>query len=324
MGGFSAGHMATTDTAQLATFSHEALLYGGLDEFTGGTSAFIREGLGADEAILVVVDAARIAALEAELGDDAHRVRFEDMSEIGSNPARIIPAWREFVNEHVASGRAYRGIGEPISAERSAASLIECQRHESLLNLAFDGTPAWRLLCPYNVDALPAEVIDEAFRSHPTIRSDGTEVRSDSFRNLSTIAAPFDLPLTPPAVAPEVTTFELGDLSDVRTFVGTRALNYGLDPNKAADFVLALNEIATNSLRHGGGKGVLKLWPENGSLICEISDAGHIDRPLLGRERPAPGSTSGLGVWLANQLVDLVQIRTFPEGSVVRIYMSIE
>jgi hypothetical protein len=265
---FGVGHMATTETERPATFSHEALLYRGLDEFTGGTSAFIREGLDAGEAILVVVDKVRIAALEAELGTDAHRVRFEDMRDVGSNPARIIPAWREFVNEHAPTGRGLRGIGEPISAERSAAALVECQRHESLLNLAFDGTPAWRLLCPYDVDALPREVIDEAFRSHPTIRSEGTEVRSDSYRDLSSVAAPFDLPLIPPAVAPEVTTFALENLSDVREFVGTRALAHGLAPHRAADLVLALNEIATNSLRHGGGKGTLRIWPENGSLIC--------------------------------------------------------
>ena len=315
---------ATTEAARPETFSHEALLYGGLDEFTGGTSAYIRDGLDAGEAVLVVVDTTKIAALEKELGADAHLVRFENMRDIGSNPARIIPAWRDFVNEHAPSGRAFRGIGEPISSGQSAAALVECQRHESLLNLAFDGSPAWRLLCPYDTDVLPHEVIEEAFRSHPTISSDGTEIRSDSYRDLSTVAAPFDLPLSPPAVEPEVATFELGNLSDVRTFVGTRALNHGLDPHRAADLVLALNEIATNSLRHGGGRGTLRLWRENGSLICEISDTGRIDRPLLGRERPSPGSTSGLGVWLANQLVDLVQIRTFPDGSVVRIYMSVE
>jgi len=44
-------------------FRHEALLYAGDQEFLAGTSAFIRDGLSADEAILVVVSAAKIAAL---------------------------------------------------------------------------------------------------------------------------------------------------------------------------------------------------------------------------------------------------------------------
>lgn len=315
---------ATTNEARPETFSHEALLYAGLREFTSGTAAFIREGLEAGEPILVVVDEAKISALRTELGEDALRVRFEDMVEVGSNPARIIPAWRDFVNEHGPSGRPFRGIGEPVSLDRSPPALIESQRHESLLNLAFDGPPGWRLLCPYDVNTLSSDIIEEAYRSHPTVRANGRSVHSDSYRDLSAIAAPFDLPLPPPAVTPEVATFELGNLSGVREFVGSRAIAVGLTPDRASDLVLALNEIATNSLRHGGGKGTLKLWSEDRYLICEISDGGRIDRPLIGRERPAPGSTGGLGVWLANQLCDLVQIRTFPDGSVVRIYMRIE
>lgn len=315
---------ATTGTDRPETFSHEALLYGGLDEFTAATTAFIREGLDAAEPVLVVVDTTKIMALQGALGADAGRVRFEDMNVVGSNPARIIPAWREFVNQHAASGHPFRGIGEPISEPGTPANLVESQRHESLLNLAFEGPPFWRLLCPYDVNHLSADVIEEAFRSHPTIRSNGKAVASDSYRDLAAVAAPFDLPLAPPTVTPEVATFELGSLSDVREFVGSRAVAFGMSPAKAGDLVLSLNEIATNSLRHGGGNGTLRLWSEDDQLICEIQDTGHIDRPMIGRERPLPGSTGGLGVWLANQLCDLVQIRTFPEGSVVRIYMRIE
>ena len=62
------------------------------------------------------------------------------MAEIGANPACIIPAWRDFVDECAEAGRAIRGIGEPIWADRSPAELVECQRHESLLNLAFADT----------------------------------------------------------------------------------------------------------------------------------------------------------------------------------------
>ncbi len=313
----------TTRAAQLETFRHEALLYAGLAEFTEGTTSFIRQGLEDDEAILVIVDAAKLEFLTAELGDDAHRVRFADMAGVGLNPARIIPAWHDFVNEHAPTGRGFRGIGEPISNPRNASALVECQRHESLLNLAFDGAPAWRLQCPYDVSALAPEVIDEALRSHPLIRAEGTEGRSDTYRDFVAVATPFDLPLPPPAVAPEVRSFELGDLSDLRSFVLNRSVALGLSVTNARDLVLALNEIATNSLRHGGGRGELRVWAEDGYVLCEIGDAGHIDRPLIGRERPVPGQASGLGVWLANQLCDLVQIRTFRDGSVVRIHMRI-
>jgi anti-sigma regulatory factor (Ser/Thr protein kinase) len=94
-----------------------------------------------------------------------------------------------------------------------------------------------------------------------------------------------------------------------------------LDPTRTEDFVLAANEIATNSVRYGGGRGVLRIWDEDDALVCEIRDAGLIDLPLAGRERPQPGQTSGFGLWLANHLCDLVQVRSDPAGTVVRLHM---
>src|SRR5581483_6641078 len=119
------------------SFQHEALFYAGLDDFLAATVPFVTEGLENDEAVLVAVPNTRLRALEAELNGDAERVHFLDMFEIGRNPAHIIPAWRDFLTAHSGSGRTVRGIGEPIWAARSDVELIECQRHESLLNLAF-------------------------------------------------------------------------------------------------------------------------------------------------------------------------------------------
>ena len=73
---------------------------------------------------------------------------FAEMDDVGTNPARIIPAWTDFVAGH--EGQAVHGIGEPIWAERSPAEVVECQRHESLLNLAFGDEVDFRLLCPYD------------------------------------------------------------------------------------------------------------------------------------------------------------------------------
>ncbi len=122
-------------------FRHEAFFYADGDEFLAGTASFVRDGLEADEPTLVVLGARKIDVLRSELSGDADRVFFADMDEVGANPARIIPAWREFVDRYSRAGFGVRGIGEPISAKRSAAELVECQRHESRLNLAFADTP---------------------------------------------------------------------------------------------------------------------------------------------------------------------------------------
>ena len=151
------------------SFRHEALLYAGQSGFVSGTLPFIRDGLASEEAMLVVVSQEKIDLLRHGLGSDADAVHFADMAEVGMNPARIIPAWYDFVNEY--RGRRLRGIGEPIWASRSSAELIECQRHESLLNVAFAEAPAWWLLCPYDTESLDPGVIAEARRSHSRRRA---------------------------------------------------------------------------------------------------------------------------------------------------------
>jgi anti-sigma regulatory factor (Ser/Thr protein kinase) len=84
-----------------------------------------------------------------------------------------------------------------------------------------------------------------------------------------------------------------------------------------------VNEIATNSIRHGGGFGIIRTWDDGGFLLFQVEDAGRFDAPLAGRRQPVLEEPGGRGLWLANQLCDLVQVRTFEDGNVVRIHMAI-
>ena len=310
------------EVAPSGTFQHDALFYGGTDDFVDRTAAFIRDSVVAHEPILVVVSAEKIALLRHELGGDPEDVRFADMAQVGQNPARIIPAWREFVAEQVGSGRRFRGIGEPIWATRSATELIECERHEALLNLAFAGTPAWWLACPYDTESLPPPVLEEAKRNHSHLVEGSERLESASYRGLDEVAKPFDVPLPEPAGPTIEHPFGHPEsLSAVRSQVSKAADAFGLDATRSGDLVLIVNEVVTNSVRHGGGAGLLRIWEEGSSLICEVSDAGRIEDPLIGRSRPSPDRGSGFGLWLANQLCELVQIRSFSTGSVVRLHV---
>lgn len=313
----------TRGVARAGRFQHDALFYAGTSDFVHRTSAFIRDSVAEREPMLVVVSAEKIDLLRRELGGDPDGIRFADMAQVGQNPARIIPAWREFVAEQVPSGRRFRGIGEPIWATRSASELVECERHEALLNLAFSGAPAWWLACPYDTESLPPPVLEEAKRNHPHIL-DGEERRESTvYRGLEEVARPFDDPLPEPGGAPIVYAFgpDPEALSAVRHQVSEAANAFGLDPTRVGDLVLVVNEVVTNTVRHGGGFGALRIWEEDTSLICEVNDAGRIDDPLVGRSKPPPDRGSGFGLWLANQLCDLVQIRSFATGSVVRLHV---
>jgi anti-sigma regulatory factor (Ser/Thr protein kinase) len=296
-------------------------MYAGIDEFVAGMSAFLRVGVAAGEPTLVVVSARKIRLLREALGAGADAVLFADMADVGANPARIIPAWREFVSG--AAGRPLRGIGEPIYPERSSVEMVECHRHEALLNVAFADTPAFHLVCPYDTTALAPEVVAEARRTHPAVVEDGVAAESALFDGLDAVAAPFADPL--PAPPPDAAELEvrLDALRAVRQFVRQHAAAAALSAERTRDLLVAVNEIATNSVRHGGGRGRVLLWREDGALVCEVRDSGRITRALAGRERPEPGQVGGYGLWLSNQLCDLVQVRAFATGGAVRLHMRL-
>jgi anti-sigma regulatory factor (Ser/Thr protein kinase) len=302
-------------------FRHEALLYAGMEQFVARATPFIKGALEADEPILVVVSRAKIAALRSALGKEADGVQFRDMSEVGANPARIIPAWHNFVEAHAGEGRRLRGIGEPIYPERTASEMVESQRHEALLNAAFDDAADFWLLCPYNTLALDPTVLETAHRTHPVIADSSGYSSSDLYPGVAASVAPYDKPLPEPGALRATLVFTAGGLPAVRRLVSREAAGAGFTTRPIADLVLAANEVATNSVQHGGGSGTLRIWRDGGVLVCEVRDRGHFDDPLADRRRPAPTHDGGRGLWLANQLCDLVQLRSFASGTTVRLHM---
>jgi anti-sigma regulatory factor (Ser/Thr protein kinase) len=265
----------------------------------------------------------KIGPLQAALGPDADAIEFADMTAIGRNPARIIPAWRDFVTECAAGGQRLRGIGEPIWRERSDAELVECHHHESLLNLAFADARGFWLLCPYDVDTVAADVVVAAKRNHPYVANSHVSLMSKAYLDPEVAPGPFEGDLPTPAGVPYEIDFDYGALRDVRAFVAEHARQAGLASDRVADLMLSVSELATNSLLHGGGHGRLRVWHEDDDLLCDVHDNGRLQYPLLGRERPTPDQASGRGLWLVNQLCDLVQMRSGESGTVVRVHMRL-
>jgi anti-sigma regulatory factor (Ser/Thr protein kinase) len=302
-----------------AQYRHEALFYAGLDEFLDGTTAFIERAVSGRQPIMVVVGQRKIDLLRKRLGAHADWPEFADMVDVGANPGRIVAAWRKFVATHAGPAQLW-GIGEPVYPGRSPMELAECHLHEALLNVAFDAqTPFW-LLCPYDLEALTADVIDGAQRTHPFIAQVTGWQESSNYRPVN-LAGPFDRPVPrrPPAGAS--LAFQPGDLGRLRAFVLEQAARAGLGEAPAEAMMLAVNEIASNSILHGGGHGELHTWCDGGCLVCEVSDSGYITSPLVGRLQPPLDATGGGGLWVANQLCDLLQIYSSACGTVVRAWM---
>jgi hypothetical protein len=85
------------------SYRHEAFLYRDDDEFVGGLVPFVRDGLAADQPVMVALPGRHLALLVAALGADSADVQLVDMTELGHNPARIIPGWQRFL-DHSCGG----------------------------------------------------------------------------------------------------------------------------------------------------------------------------------------------------------------------------
>jgi anti-sigma regulatory factor (Ser/Thr protein kinase) len=299
------------------SYRHEAWLYAGEDQLVAGLTGFVRDGLAAGEPALVVLAAHKLDKLRESLGSEAAHVQFADMVEVGANPGRIISAWHEFVEG--SGGPRLRGVGEPIWAARTGAELVECQRHEALLNLAFDPSRAWWLVCPYDTSTLDPAVIAEATRTHPWV--DDGRVSAPSPTYVDPASSPHVAPLPAPPRTALRLPFAADSLGAVRSLAARCAARAGMGSAQVADLAMAVHEVAENSLVHGGGQGTLRVWQEGETVLCEVRDAGCIADPLAGRLHPGSGIEGARGLWLANALCDLVQLRTSVAGTTVRLHM---
>ncbi|MGC4744417.1 ATP-binding protein [Micromonospora sp. DT201] len=115
--------------------------------------------------------------------------------------------------------------------------------------------------------------------------------------------------------------FDQAQVTEIRHSVTSWAHASGLAGQRLDDFVLAINELITNAVRHGGGRGWLRLWHEAGLLVCEVADHGHgISPQRLGdRTRPAADTAGGWGLWLARELTDAMEVVTSAAGTTVRV-----
>ncbi|NYG08630.1 anti-sigma regulatory factor (Ser/Thr protein kinase) [Phycicoccus badiiscoriae] len=299
-------------------YRHEAFFWSGDDQFLAGTVPFVTQALDAGQPVMVAVVPSHLELLRVALGDQADEVEFVDMVRLGANPARIIPAWQRFTDAH--AGQPVRGIGEPIWHGRRLAELAECQMHEALLNMAVaTDVPLW-LMCPYDLGTLPADVVAEAHRSHPVVVDIERHRGSTTYGGADYVTTMFETELPDVEVVVSHREFGDGDLAVVRADIRACASSVGLTQERTDDLTLAVHEVALNSAVYGRGSSELRVWEEDGALVCEVRGHGQITDPMIGRRQPPWAEQHGRGLWMANQLCDLVQVRSGEGGTTVRIH----
>ncbi len=281
------------------TFRHESFSYRGESEFVDRVTGFVRDAVEAGEPVLVAVPTAGLELLSEPFADVRDGIRTIDMSDVGSNPGRLIGLWTDFLD--TTGGRPARAVGGPVPIDQDVQQSIECDIHERLLQAAFAGRP-FNLLCPSVATAGDVGV----------------------GRGTPDIDDVFSVPLPPPPQGADLLAFTVDHLSRTRAVVRSAAETAGVREGRLADLVLSVDEIVTNALTHGGAGGELRWWDEVDRFVCEVSGGGTFTDPLVGRRRPRPDRPDGRGLWLAIQLCDLVQIRNVDGGTVVRLRLDLD
>ncbi|MCY7342281.1 MAG: sensor histidine kinase [Pseudonocardia sp.] len=195
---------------------------------------------------------------------------------------------------------------------------------DAAANVALADLPV-NLTCFFPEMPLHLEIVDGARRNHPTLLVGGEVTHNPGHWS------PQDVLRERPAPAPVILgppdlrlTFGAWQLNEVRAMVERALMVAGYGRDRAEDIVLAVNEVATNAVEHGGGEAQLYLWVAGDGtggdgLVCEVHDGGALNDPLPGLRAPHPSDPRGRGVWIARQLCDSLHIWADARGTHVRL-----
>jgi anti-sigma regulatory factor (Ser/Thr protein kinase) len=296
---------------------HAALLYRHPDQLRIALREFLADAAAAGEPVLAIMPGFQLDLLDDVLQNGGPGVQAQDMTQAGRNPARLIPLLLDWVAD--ADGPS-RVVSEAMWPQRSYAEAAECLRHEALLNHALADAPL-SVLCPFDIEHLGPDVIAGAELTHPRL------IDEAGLRPSMVYGDPLDVARGEswPQVEPDTPVFELafdGDLWALRHALSADPLLEELDPERRENLVFAVNEAATNAVRHGDGHARARFWRDAHHVVGEVSTTTSIEDPLVGRRTPVPGALGGRGLWLINQVCDLVEVRSAPGGASVRMRVA--
>jgi anti-sigma regulatory factor (Ser/Thr protein kinase) len=297
-------------SGKASVLEHDALMYERDDVFVGALVPFLRGGLEAEAPVAIATTAPHIDLLREALGADSAHVRFFLDEDWFVQPATTIHRWQRELRRRAANGdAAARFVGEVRFGEEPARRRM-WTRFESALNAALAQASAW-IVCPYDLRRLPAGVIEDATRTHPTVwdrvrgPSASYEPTDDFLRSVE------EFPIVTegaPALSLQVGTTPTGGRAALRALAGTT-----LPRQRADDLVVAAGELLTNSIVHAGATGSIDAWARPGEIVVEVSDRGEgVVEQVAGYRPPRPGELGGRGLWLVRRLADAVTIHSEP------------
>jgi anti-sigma regulatory factor (Ser/Thr protein kinase) len=297
-------------------FVHEALMYRNEAEFDAAMQEFLQEAVAAGEPILFALPSAHLEHVREMVEGAMPEVRLEDAEQVGRNPNCLLEMIEEWVTSH--GGRA-RIVSEVVWPGRSHAEAVEALRHEALVNHALADTTA-TIMSPFDAERLDADILAGVEMTHPTVVEGGRRRAGTSYTD--PLSARFGelWPLEDPAGP--VSEHELqGSLIELRRAIADDPVLGSLSAERRSDLVFAINEAASNAVRYGNATCMTRIWHDGDEVVTEVSSDSGIPDVMAGRRRPAADALQGRGLWLINQLCDLVELRSSTAGTTLRMHV---
>ena len=300
-----------------APFVHEALVYRDEAEFDAAMHEFMQDALAAGEPILFALPEPHLGHVRGMLDGAMPEARLEDAEQVGRNPSRLLEMIEQWVASH---GGHARVVSEVVWPGRSHAEAVEALRHEALVNHALADSGA-TIMSPFDAEHLDADILAGIEMTHPTIVEGGRRRPGTSYTD--PLSATFGelWPLQDPTGPVSVHPMD-GSLVELRRAITDDPVLGSLSAERRSDLVVAINEAASNAIRHGNTTCMTRIWHEGDEVVTEVSSDSGIADVMAGRRRPAVDALHGRGLWLINQLCDLVELRSGTSWMTLRMHVK--
>jgi anti-sigma regulatory factor (Ser/Thr protein kinase) len=291
---------------------HDAFVYGSDAEYADVLAPLLAEAVDAGDHVVSVVPSGKAVLLHDALGATAAGVTWIDADDWYRHPVRTIASYDATLRVLPAGMPAFV-VGE-VRFGGTADEWAAWTRYEAALNRSLDRHEAW-VVCPYDTRELPASVVDDAARTHPTLVDGNGRRPSGRYANPEWLLGELAPPIVAPLHAPDLEIVRVHSIRDGRRAFAAIVAASGFDGERVHELTVAISEVLTNAIVHAGSAASLRVWVDDRSLQCVVDDdgPGNVD-PLLGLQPPRPGAVGSYGLWLTRQVFDSVTFGPSPTG----------
>jgi anti-sigma regulatory factor (Ser/Thr protein kinase) len=315
-----------------AAFTHAALIVDSDEGLRSRLLPAVRQSLDAGLPVLMVVSRHTERLVRGALGARSDEPEWADTGTFSLRLGFVFEEFRRYLAAQHRNGRRVHVVAEPDIAtgidpdspvDRAAAYLS----YEAMCNEAYAGFGC-PVTCLWDSRRHSTLIIENVRSLHNhEITESGTEPNATHVPAFDYLSGRNHVPLPalPAAVDMDLILADPPGLIRLRAVIAAWAERESFAPMAAGDVVMAVAEVATNGLVHGGAPVRVRAWRHSDTLVVQVDDAGGIPLPpMAGYLAPSADPAAGRGLWLARQLTDVLIAHTVPGLTSVRLHFPHE